>query len=313
MITGTRIRNVSRRLGAFEEGANVRAVTELASAPLPRMVEMGFSNPPAIGECVLPSAMLGPSARRNAEGWIEVHKDQPKEQCSRSALWRWTEFRGRYDREERERIVDIPYERYPRTEHLAPGIEFTILRRSDGVAFVSSPSFDSSSEEEREGLTLAVNVLLDAFGGCELVRADLFPPLSGRVRRLNWEVLPRGRAPWSLFRPRVEQVVNEAPEGNRPVVLHRLETVDTYGPDFVAVGRAGFRGYLVFGFGDRGLYVLESMSVNNATYVLVGDWESISQRTKAEILSENLHRDRLIHREGWAQQLNAVMAGAGRP
>lgn len=52
MITGTRIRNVSRRLGAFEEGANVRAVTELASAPLPRMVEMGFSNPPAIGECV---------------------------------------------------------------------------------------------------------------------------------------------------------------------------------------------------------------------------------------------------------------------
>jgi hypothetical protein len=48
---------------------------------------------------------------------------------------------------------------------------------------------------------------------------------------------------------------------------------------------------------------LESVKVNNATYVLRNDWESISQLTKAEILNNDLHETRIVHNKNWYSNL----------
>jgi hypothetical protein len=92
------------------------------------------------------------------------------------------------------------------------------------------------------------------------------------------------------------------------VIRYRLESVNAYGPEFVAVGRGGFRGYIVFGFPQMDLYVLESAFTGNATYVFRGDWENLSKLTKAEVLREDLQEARLIHREGWYKQLRDLFA-----
>ena len=54
-------------------------------------------------------------------------------------------------------------------------------------------------------------------------------------------------------------------------------------------------------------YILESVFPNNATYVLQDNWEKISQLSKAEILSQNLHKARIVHSESWKKNFDALM------
>jgi hypothetical protein len=58
----------------------------------------------------------------------------------------------------------------------------------------------------------------------------------------------------------------------------------------------GFNGYIVFGYADLGLFVLESLEHGNATYVFGQDWEQLSALTKKEILHGGLQEERIIHR-----------------
>ena len=76
----------------------------------------------------------------------------------------------------------------------------------------------------------------------------------------------------------------------------------------MAYGRAGFRGYAVFGFTSKNLYVLESAFPNNATYVLQNDWETISQMSKLKFF-QNLHKARIVHSENWQKNFDAIMDG----
>lgn len=46
---------------------------------------------------------------------------------------------------------------------------------------------------------------------------------------------------------------------------------------------------------------------NNATYILQNGWKSISQLTKAEILSDELHKACIIHSESWQKELDTIV------
>lgn len=113
--------------------------------------------------------------------------------------------------------------------------------------------------------------------------------------------------PWATLRPQLDRVIDRTPSGNQPVIEKRFQAINQHEPDFVAVGRAGFSGYLIFGFPDRNLYVLESTETNNATYILREDWERLSTLTKAEILGAELHERRVIHRENWFAEIEGIL------
>jgi hypothetical protein len=59
------------------------------------------------------------------------------------------------------------------------------------------------------------------------------------------------------------------------VIRHRFETINGYNPDFVGVGQAGFRGYVIFGLTEKNLFVCESIYTGNATYVFDKRWEEL--------------------------------------
>ena len=101
---------------------------------------------------------------------------------------------------------------------------------------------------------------------------------------------------------------NGSGKRKQEVLQYRLEAINSYGPSFRAIGEAGFRGYVVFGFPDKGAYCLESMYTGNATYVFSDDWGVLSKRTKAEILNEHLQKDRLIHVKGWSKKVHSLLA-----
>lgn len=65
----------------------------------------------------------------------------------------------------------------------------------------------------------------------------------------------------------------------------------------------GVDDYIAYLFKDRGFVILECLEKGNALYVFGSDWEKIARLTKAQILSGNLHMERIVHTKGWKIRL----------
>ena len=307
VITGRRIRNLESRMGPIAAGqVVVIGLTDLDRFE-PRMRQIGLPLDAPDGTTVLPAAVTGPISRYNAEGKWWIRRDQPMETAYRQVEWTWYEFRGRDNRVEMTGIKDVPYRRYPRTLLPPPSIEFTLTTNAAGERLLITQGVAYTSEN-RDRILHTVNLFLEIFRECNVMDVSLTPVTFPEIRRVNWRILPPGRRPWDQLQSELEPVVRQQRPGNQRVVWYRLRFINGRQPDFVAVGEAGFNGYLVFGFQDQNLYILESIFTGNATYVFEDDWQVLSRRTKAEILEAGLQKDRIIHVDGWEQRVTGLFA-----
>ena len=306
IITKKRIRNINPYIRHISDGTKIIVGVSDLQRFSPILARIGFSEPYQNGQSILPPSTFGPISLYNAEGKNIVHRDQPMETAYREAEWHWQEWSGPYDRVDRSKIVDIPYKRYPRTFVEPPSVELVIGVGSDGqTLLVSSPI--EKNEENKKALLHVINLYLEIFGECQFFTDALETILKAPLVRLNWEVLPKGEMPWEQFKKRLDPLIKRAPKGNQPVLEYRLKTINTYKPNFRAVGRGGFHGYIIHGFSKRNLFVLESIYYGNATYVFGEKWEELSKRTKAEILNEKLQKGRIIHSKGWKGKVINLM------
>jgi hypothetical protein len=302
------IRQLATYFEGVTPGTRIVLGVRLESPTDPRLSRAGFVVPVTAGSTVLPPARLGPTSRRNAEGHQIIHRDQPKETAYRQVEWSWTEFHGK-DRVDQSDIKDVPYQRYPRTFVPPQGVELTVTSLPNGDWLLVTRSFEYRGPND-PALLHAVNVTLEALGECEVFTNTLQSILGVQIRRLNWDLLPPGKHPWSVVHARIASVLSQRPPKSRVVVEHRIQTINRYEPKFVAIGRAGFHGYLAFGFPKLGLCVLESTLRDNATYVFGPNWEALTQLTKAEILDGSLHTDRVIHTSGWDARIARLLKGS---
>jgi hypothetical protein len=306
IIQGKHVRSLDRHFAGVKPGiAIVLGVRDLASRQS-RLAEIGFTPQLAEGESVLPPGCLGPTCERNANGSYIIHKNRPKETAYRVQLWHWTEWRGRYDKVEKSKLVNVPYKRWPRTFVPPPSVEVAIATTTKGEKLVVLDPI-TFEPAKPDALLHCVNLMLELFGECEILTAKLDQIIRGPVRRLNWDVLPQGQLPWPTLRPLLAPLIAKAPQGNQPVITDRLETISKYTPAFVAVGRSGFAGYVIFGFPKKKVFVLESAETGNATYVFGQNWQQLSQMTKAQILAVNLQKDRIVHLVGWHDKIKALL------
>jgi len=307
IIHKKRVRNVKRYLGFINPGTNITLGLSDINRLIDKLSQCGFSHSPEIGEKVLPNAMLGPISHFNAEGKHIKHKDQPMETAYRMVEWHWTEFRGRYDTEDMTDWRNVPYKRYPRTYIPAPSIELQIAASPQGLPVLITEPIQYI-EDNFEKIRHMINLLLELFGECQIFGDGLEQIINTPIKRLNWKILPPGRYPWERLEEHVRPLIEQARQGNRALIEDRFKTVNDYHPEFHAIGQAGFYGYVVFGFPAKGLFVFESIFTGNATYVFNENWEALSKLTKAEILSEQLQKDRIIHLRGWHDRISALLS-----
>jgi len=150
-------------------------------------------------------------------------------------------------------------------------------------------------------------LFLEIFGECTILRENLENIIRAPIRKLNWTVLPKGKMPWEQLKSKIKPIVKEAPPGNQPIIWSRFESINRFNPNFVAIGQAGFRGYIILGFPEKNIYVCECIFTGNATYVFEQNWEKLTQLTKAEILNEKLQKDRIIHWDNWREKINNLL------
>lgn len=304
-ICKKRIRNIGRYVRNLRTGQQIILSIAVNQIEPETLQKIGFSDKLEPGETVLPSP-IGSISDFNASGKDIVHKDLDMETVYSQIEWKWKQFRGRNNTEEVSKIVDRSYKRYPRTFIKPPSIELCLAIDNNGNLLVISPAFECKQENE-QALLHVVNLFLEIFNICEIRNSNLESIIKSPVKRLNWEILPKGRQPWEKLKVILDGLRESAADRNKAVIDKRFESISIHNPDFVALGKAGFSGYVVFGFLDKNMFVLESNQTNNATYIFEDNWEHLSALSKADILTENLHKDRIIHRESWFNEINRVL------
>lgn len=301
MISKSKIRSLNPYIKLIPDKASV--YVGVINPDESRLKRIGFSDSLEAGETILPKP-IGKASRYNAYGMRLVHKDQPMETAYRTVDWHWTEWHGR-DKVDQHGFRDVPYQRYPRTNVPPPSLQLTIHTNTDGQRVVLTPLTTNWKSNQKE-LIHAINLMLDLFGECTFFDEKLDQVITAPIKRLNWKILPTGEHPFKELEKDLKEALNRVKPGNRSFVDHRLERLNSYKPEFTAIGQGGFTGYVIFGYPEQKIYILESILYGNATYVVGEDWEKLSKMTKAEILNESLHKQRIIHKRNWFYKIKTL-------
>lgn len=297
LISKKRIRKSGKYLSHLQDGITVFVGLPITEEISSRLKECGFENV-TTGETLVPSPKLGHISKFNANGKEELQKDLPKETAYRTQYREWKDWHGT----SYSGFSDIPYQRYPRKLIPPPGIELSIIQK-DSMQFVIAGEAIVIGQASDEEITHRINLMLEIFKIAEILQENLERYEIPKIERLAWDVLPAGKMPWEQFQTKLIPLLERASKGKKIIITERLETISKYKPDFHAIGKNGYRGYVIFGFTELNLYIFETAEYGNATYVFEGDWESLSQMTKAEIIAGNLQKHRLVHQKGWTDQI----------
>lgn len=267
-----------------------------------QLKEFGFQKTDTNGTSILPCS-VNRYARKNAEPFFTINKSLPREKYTQTVYWTRNEWAGKG---QFNPVTDFSYitrKRYHRDYFPPYSVYFTLITDCDEPYIVSEAI--PYTEENQGKLLNTVNMILSLFGECTLD----FSPKEDKTKRItvNWDILPQGKYPWRNIKETLHNLAKGNTKTRTEMMLRNCEAIYQKNPDFVAYGRSGFKGYAIFGFTSKNLYILESALPNNATYVLQNDWEYISQLSKAEILSQNLHKSRIIHSKNWQKNFDEIM------
>lgn len=299
IIKAKRIVNIEKYLAAIEPGADLQLSVPFEDIAASQVTKVGFSKDFGDGDTILPSE-IGPVSRFNASGRWDVIKDLPKvKRFMYSRIWRWKEWAGRDSYIEQEEERDVYRDCYQRKFTAPPSEEITIFKGA-----IVSHKF-VVKKQNHDAIKHAINLFLELFGVCHLVSKDF--KFVGVTRKVNWVILPPGDNPWGSLELAIKKRIYSSSTDMQTLIIDRQKTIYNYKPRERAVGMGGFQDYVAYVFEKLGIVVLESIKKGNAIYIFPKNWESFSKLTKAQILDENLHLERIVHSVGWKAKLKMFM------
>lgn len=295
IIKKKRINNIYRYINK-EEIDNIKQLrVKVDELSQDKVINIGFSKKLEVGEMVVPK-VIGPITYFNVYGKEIINKNE-KEDRDIYRPYHIMDWHGQYH-------DGIAYERrkcYKR-EFINPYEMELIIVGQKETKYVTNKEISKDANK----LKFAMNLLLEIFGEFEIVYNEEKINY-GKIKRLNWNVLPRGKYPWEKLYPYIKNNLDNMQETKAKIAKNNIEKITQFNPKFVAIGRSGFSGYIIYGFNKENKVILESMEIDNATYVLNENWENISKLTKAEILKNNLHEKRMIHTKRWNEEIETVI------
>lgn len=292
ILTNKRIVNVDKVLVDFDENEEVQIILYNADKYKSILDEIGFDTL-NIGESVLPS-FKGSVSRYNSDGKYKLLRDLPKEyylvtmdilafgKYPTTAVF----SKKRYQKE----LIDAPTE------------ELTICPDKDGKKIVSSKLI-KITKENKPLIKHIINLFLEIFKECQVVDKNFISRVKTPIKRLNWNLLPKGKMSWDKLQKHLDKTKKSKTNKNSKDIYGRINYINSFGPDFIATGNGGFNDYVVLGFEDKNLYILENHKAQNATYIFEKNWKDLTQLTKGDILREKLQKARLIHTTFWKENI----------
>jgi hypothetical protein len=123
---------------------------------------------------------------------------------------------------------------------------------------------------------------------------------------VSWDFLPDGTVE-EMREAVVKKFGGSAPPQEIEIMIDRLEKVQSLAPEKRLVGSSGLQRYIGYLFGED-FVAFENPRVGNALYLMYGDWESLSQLSRSQLLaSRDGDFDRIIHTARWFERLRLAV------
>ena len=301
-FTGKSVRSLTKLIKVSGDATKVRLTVKLGDISQDLLLQLGFDEIPNVGDYLVPS-VLGKFTSFNVNGAVKIRKDLPLEPESVMFHGSSRDWHGGIHYGIRTRTID----KYPRENIPAPSEIFEIIT-VNGNLCLSSTELDLNDHDETRNIHVT-NIILECFLEFEIYDIETEEIVGPRLKRLQWDILPSGECPWDNAKLIILKRTEHLEEKDKRVIEHRMKVISRREPDFLATGRAGFNGYFVYGFKEQDVYVLESMELDNATYVFNSEWEEISKLTKNQIINSNLSHKRIIHNKKWNFYIGRAISG----
>lgn len=247
----------------------------------------------SLGESILPKH-IGGITSFNAEGRYDRLEHEPKEYRYINTIeWSWEQYAGYGQTETKTENRDVYKECYQRKFIEPPAIELAWVNVND-TEYVTSPLVDRSINSDIEIIHI-INLFLEIFGECEIKRNDYSSFTPPGLQKVNWKFLPPGEHPWSKVKQHLKRSLGNKSDRYSKPIIDRQEFIVNFEPDKIFTGEGGFESYYAYLFEAKKLVVLESIQYGNAIYVFGDDWKVFSQLSKAEVLNNEVCKDRIIH------------------
>lgn len=293
IIKKKKIRNIEKYI-PLRDINNIRLIgIKITKVNVNKAINIGFSKELTIGEELLPKE-IGSVTRFNSRGKILIDKNE-KELRDIYRPYHIKDWHGQYHDGIAHEVRECNKKIYIKPDQ----IELKIINKNTDKYVVAK-------EFKEKNLNHIINLFLEIFEECEIIFENENIDY-GNTIRLNWRILPKGKYPWEKLYPFVKEKLENVKENKQLMERNNIESIAKYNPSFVAVGEAGFSGYIIFGFEKSDKVILESMEIDNATYILKDNWEEISKMTKAEILQNSFHERRIIHSNKWNQEIEKLL------
>ena len=300
-ISQRRIMKIDAYLNEFKVGEEIYIIQNNTSKYTKKLEEIGFDSSLIVGNSVLPKA-IGSVSRFNANGKFELLRDESKETYIIDREIKWLAF-GKHPM---SRLVTFSYNRYKRKLIDAPAQELVVMTDKDDNKIISSKLITFTLENKLL-IKHNVNLFLELFGECQLVDKNLISRIKTPIKRLNWNLLPKGKMPWNELENHLKDKTDIELNRNSKEIYARINYINSFEPDFIATGNGGFNDYVVLGFKSMDIFVLENRKPQNATYIFRNNWQDITKLSKREILKESLQDKRLIHNLNWKENIQKIL------
>ena len=174
---------------------------------------------------------------------------------------------------------------------------------------VSEPLTYQNTDTDVLKNTHAANLFNEIFGDFEIFDDKLNPAIHFNTK-FDQVILPKGTLSNPLTLNEILDIgarFSNNDSANK-AFQSRIKTLTRYKPDIRGKGPEGFYGYLVFGFADLGIVILETMYAGNATYVFAMDtFENNIIKDKQTVLGQKLHLKRFVHHDEWTNKIQAYL------
>ena len=299
MIKGQSIKSIARLIAEARGAINVVFVVRQDGITPARQKEIGINFLQQDGDSILASE-AGKVSSFNISGREVKRKDLPLIKKTIPQYRTWKDWHGKEHDGIQHRTMDV----YP-IDFISPPAEILSLKNIDGAMYISTRPIDLRGDPEPT-IHLA-NLLFEYFGEFEIF--DLLTHKISNIptRQLQWEVLPPGKYPWNKTSGIITPYLTKLSQSEKGVIEHRMREISKYEPDFLATGRGGYSGYFVYGFTFKKLHFLESIHLNNATYVFGENWEELSGLSKEEIINGDHEHSRIIHDKKWIGKIRELL------
>lgn len=168
--------------------------------------------------------------------------------------------------------------------------------------------FDDRPETIQKN-THVINVFCEISNDFEIFNSELEPAIHFN-KKFDEDILPHGTLSdeqvfdeLTVFASRYTKNKDE-----QKAFQKRLQILKEFEPDIRGKGPANFFGYIVFGFTDLDIIILETMYSDNATYIFKSsDFENNIIKDKQTVLKDKLMLKRIYHYDNWENRIKKFM------